>query len=225
MAAATASSASAGGAQKLNPKKLPPWAWVAIVGAGVLAFVFIGGRRNAAGSTSAQPSSSGSGYGGLSPDQVAQLLAANAGGMSSNAAPADNLSPYALAALGVSLEQLGTLGNALAGIAVNADAQLGALAQSSTGAALGVAAASVQANTQLAGNALAAAISSIGSVPVYAGSQTGAGSSQPASSSSTGQSGYTGPTYVPMISHNAELLKQLEAAHSVGGGGFGTGGL
>ena len=86
-----------------------------------------------------------------------------AGQPSTASAPADNLSPDVLAALGISAGTVGTLGEALAGIAIGAQNQLGYISATALQGSFGLAGQSFD----FAGQVLSASGAGIPTVNIY----------------------------------------------------------
>lgn len=127
----------------LELKKLPPWAWaVAIVGGLLVGWFLL--RRNGASSQAQAPNVGGS----------PEIAGALSGQPQANAAPADGLSPAVLEALGVTLQQVGSLGNALADVAIGAQGQLGQISTTALAGSLSVAQESVAGSFNLAGQSV-----------------------------------------------------------------------
>ena len=127
-----------------------PWyVWAIVVGAGLLVgWLLIRRDKTAV-----------AGAPGVSPE----VQGAMAGQPSTASAPADNLSPDVLAALGISAGTVGTLGEALAGIAIGAQNQLGYISATALQGSFGLAGQSFD----FAGQVLSASGAGIPTVNIY----------------------------------------------------------
>jgi len=145
---AGAKPAAKGGAAKMIAGQ--PWyVWAIVVGAGLLVgWLLIRRDKTAV-----------AGAPGVSPE----VQGAMAGQPSTASAPADNLSPDVLAALGISAGTVGTLGEALAGIAIGAQNQLGYISATALQGSFGLAGQSFD----FAGQVLSASGAGIPTVNIY----------------------------------------------------------
>ncbi len=135
---------AAKGKPGIDLKRVPAWGWMLAIAAGLLIGLFLLKRKPA--DATAQTSNG----------TAQPILGAQTGEPSQNSAPADQLTPAVLGALGFSLEQIGSMGNALANVAIGAQNQLGYISTT----ALSQSAAIAQASFGLAAAAVASGAAS-----------------------------------------------------------------